>query len=79
MLAYCEDALDELRHTGSVLVSPEINVGQHVALAAHCCLFRLFSEISKALSVAATLSLMLCVDWGPTVLYNFTLFSVTVL
>ena len=44
VLAYCEDGLDELRHIGSVFVSPDINVGQHVALAAHhyCCLFRTF-------------------------------------
>ena len=42
VLAYCEDGFDELRHIGSAFVSPEINVGQHVALAAHRCLFRLF-------------------------------------
>ena len=41
VLAYCEDGLDELRHIGSVFVSPEINVGQDVALAEHYCLFRL--------------------------------------
>ena len=42
VLAYCEDGLDELRHIGSAFVSPEIDDGQHVALAAHCWLFRLF-------------------------------------